>query len=292
MTSSLDATIVENLKKMLDEHNPLAKEFRKVRDLLDYDTVPNLKLRLIRKRGSDPRTYNLPTSSEIAMLIVGDIEDLYADRDIIVQTQSGGLQRIHELHPLYLPLQYPLLYATGQDGYTDNLYHVNQSVKRNKVTMREYFAYHLQFRQQQSSILLHSRRLLQQYIVDAYTMIEAQRLSFIRYNQKQLRVELYSDLDDALLRGEREGYSCGKRIILPSSFTGGPRYMVQNYQDAMAICNWAGYPDLFLTFTCNPNWVEITRFLSKHGLQAQDCPQLLSRVFNIKLDHLMKDLKE
>ena len=277
---------------MLDEHNPLAKEFRKMRDLLDHDAIPNVKLRLLRRRGSDPRTYNLPSSSEIAMLIVGDIQDLNADRDIIIQTQSGDLQRINELHPLYLPLQYPLLYATGQDGYTDNLYHVNQSGRCNKVTMREYFAYHLQFRQQQSSILLYSRRLLQQYIVDAYTMIEAQRLSYIRYNQKQLRVELYSGLEDALLRGEREGYTCGKRIILPSSFTGGPRYMVQNYQDAMAICNWAGYPDLFLTFTCNPNWVEITRFVSKHGLQAQDCPQILSRVFNVKLDHLMKDLKE
>ncbi|KAI9079854.1 hypothetical protein K1719_038100 [Acacia pycnantha] len=29
------------------------------------------------------------------------------------------------------------------------------------------------------------------------------------------------------------------RVILPSSFTGGARYMIQNYQDAMAICAWA-----------------------------------------------------
>ena len=123
-------------------------------------------------------------------------------------------------------------------------------------------------------------------------MIEAQRLAFIKYNQKQLRVELYSGLEDALLRGEHDGSSCGKRIILPSSFTGGPRYMIQNYQDAMAICNWAGYPDLFITFTCNPNWPEITRFVKKYDLQAQDCPQLLSRIFNVKLKHLMKDLKD
>ena len=123
-------------------------------------------------------------------------------------------------------------------------------------------------------------------------MIEAQRLCFIQFNQKQLRVQLYSGLEDALLRGEREGSSCGKCIILPSSFTGGLRYMMQNYQDAMAICNWARYLDLFLTFTCNPNWPEITRFVNSHNLQAEDFPQLLFRVFNVKVDHLMKDLRE
>ena len=98
---------------MLDEHNPLAQHFRSARDLLNSQMATDLKLRLIRRRGSDFHTYNLPTTSEIAMLIVGDIDDLNEDRDIIIQTQSGKLQRIHELHHLYLPLQYPLLFAAG-----------------------------------------------------------------------------------------------------------------------------------------------------------------------------------
>ncbi|MBN8138620.1 hypothetical protein J0J21_23110, partial [Vibrio vulnificus] len=41
-------------------------------------------------------------------------------------------------------------------------------------------------------------------------------------------------------------------IILPSSFTGGPRYMMEHYHDAMSICRFYGHPDLFITFTCNP----------------------------------------
>ena len=89
--------------------------------------APNLKLRLIQTRGSNPHTYNLPTTSEIAMLIVGDIDNLNEDRDIIVQTQSGELQRIHELHPLYLLLQYLLLFTTGQDRYIDNVFHLANS---------------------------------------------------------------------------------------------------------------------------------------------------------------------
>ena len=144
---------------MLDEHNPLAKHFRAARDLLNSKAIPNL----IQKRGFDPHTYNLPSSSEIVMLIVGDIEDLNEDRDIIIQTQSGDLQCIHELHPLYLPLQYPLIFAIGQDGYIENLYHVTssstQSGKLWKVSIREYFAFHIQFRHNHPSIFLFSRWL-------------------------------------------------------------------------------------------------------------------------------------
>ena len=54
---------------------------------------------------------------------------------------------------------------------------------------------------------------------------------------------------DAVVRGDTSCKSLGKRIVLPTTFTGGPRYMIQNNQDAMAICRWAGNPDLFITFT-------------------------------------------
>lgn len=68
--------------------------------------------------------------------------------------------------------------------------------------------------------------------------------------------------------------------------------MMQNYQDAMAICKWYSYPDLFITFTCNPKWPEITRFLADRGLKAEDRPYILCRLFKMKLDNLIKDFKE
>ncbi|KAM3238286.1 hypothetical protein P3L10_013317 [Capsicum annuum] len=67
--------------------------------------------------------------------------------------------------------------------------------------------------------------------------------------------------------------------------------MLQNYQDAMAIYKWAGYPNLFITFTYNPKWPEITRFVGRRGLNPEDRPDILSRIFKIKLDHLIKNLK-
>ena len=96
---------------------------------------------------------------------------------------------------------------------------------------------------------------------------------------------------DAVVRGDTNRKSLGKRIVLPATFTGGPRYMIQNYQDAMEICRWAGNPDLFITFTANPKWLEIQSFLDEiPGQNPQDRPDIETKVFKIKLDQLMKDI--
>ena len=68
--------------------------------------------------------------------------------------------------------------------------------------------------------------------------------------------------------------------------------MAENYKDAMAICTWAGFPDIFITFTCNPAWPEIRRFCAHMGLDPSDRPDILARIFNLKLGALMKVLKD
>jgi hypothetical protein len=66
--------------------------------------------------------------------------------------------------------------------------------------------------------------------------------------------------------------------------------MVQNYQDAMAICRWADYPDAFVTFTYNPQWLEIKRALPL-GQQLEDRLDLVTRMFKIKLQKLINDIQ-
>ncbi len=65
--------------------------------------------------------------------------------------------------------------------------------------------------------------------------------------------------------------------------------MVQNYQDATTICEWARYLDAFVTFTCNPQWPEIKRTLLL-GQQLQDRLDLVTQVFKIKLKELINDI--
>ena len=57
---------------------------------------------------------------------------------------------------------------------------------------------------------------------------------------------------------------------------------MQLFQDAMAIVRALGKPDLFVTMTCNPKWPEITKHLLP-GQDAKDRPDLVARVFNLKV---------
>jgi hypothetical protein len=294
--SNLDPSIVDTLVKMLDESNILVKLFRIARDRFKEGDIHHLRLRLIGSRSTDGREYNLPTSSEIAAIVVGDIGVENEQRDVIVEYKDGGLKRINELHPSYMALQYPLLFPYGEDGFRLGILYrnVNGRIHNTKdfITMREYYAYRLQEREGEGHTLIYGGRLFQQFDVDAYTCIEGARLMWVRRNQRRLRIELYSGLKDAVMRGDTTPASTGKRIVLPSSFTGSPRYMIENYQDAMAICRWAGYPDLFITFTCNAKWPEIRNFLSMNtGQKTEDRPDVVARVFKIKLDQLLYDLK-
>ena len=65
--------------------------------------------------------------------------------------------------------------------------------------------------------------------------------------------------------------------------------MQMNYQDAMAIVRKHKKPDLFITFTCNPNWPEILREL-RGSEPAWARKDLIVRVFHIKLKQLLDDL--
>ncbi|XP_020989680.1 uncharacterized protein LOC110276918 [Arachis duranensis] len=79
-------------------------------------------------------------------------------------------------------------------------------------------------------------------------------------------------------QGDVDACSIGTMIVLPSSFTGGRRYMFNNCQDAMSICKQYGYPDLFIIITCNLSWLEFQRYTE--------------RLFELKIQSLMTDLKD
>ncbi|XP_075083441.1 uncharacterized protein LOC142167180 [Nicotiana tabacum] len=140
--NKLHAEIVNDLKQMLDGNNILAKTFRMVRDRFQKDRSYNVRLRLIGKRSTDGRRYNLPTVSEVAALVVGDFElsrygyreDIPLDRD---DESTGG---------------------------------------RKCFSMREYFAYKIQERKNEVLTIASSKRLFQQFLIDAYTMSESSRL--------------------------------------------------------------------------------------------------------------------
>uniref|UniRef100_A0A1S4BJ92 Helitron helicase-like domain-containing protein n=1 Tax=Nicotiana tabacum TaxID=4097 RepID=A0A1S4BJ92_TOBAC len=137
--------------------------------------------------------------------MVGDFYVSRFDRDIIVETKSGQLQRIKELNAAYLDLQHPLLFPFGEDGYREDIPlngNDESSGERHFVSMREYFAYKVQERNGEVPTIVNSRRLFQQFLVDGFTMVESSRLKYIKTHQKQMRAHMYKGLEDAVLHGE------------------------------------------------------------------------------------------
>ncbi len=62
----------------------------------------------------------------------------------------------------------------------------------------------------------------------------------------------------------------------------------QKYLNALAIIQHVGKPDLFITFTCDPQWIEITgnirRSKGQTAFNRMDCT---ARIFNAKLRRFM-----
>jgi len=259
--------------------------------------TPNFSVRLLGRRTRDARMHNLPTCDEVAALIIGDSNDMENGRDIVARNIAGEYKRLSETEPYFIPLQYPLLFPRGDDGFSTNIPirsvdHGDKKRTRIFLAMREWIAYRIQDRVVEYGNVVNSRRLLQQFVVDCFTMIESQRLRYIRQNQKTIRCGILNGLHEAMDRGETDVSNIGRKIVLPPSFTGGRRYMFNNCQDAMTVCMKYGYPDLFVTITCNSNLREIQDFLKERKLKASDRPDIVCRVFKMKLDKLMDDFKK
>ena len=90
-----------------------------------------------------------------------------------------------------------------------------------------------------------------------YIKIKTARLDYFRNKQDEIRAEAYQGIIDSIHVGETCGSKVGHRIILPTSFTGGPKDMRKRYMDAKALVQRFGKQDIFLTMTCNPNWPKI-----------------------------------
>ena len=207
------------------------------------------------------------------------------NRDIVLHYKNNTLVHIFELHRGYDTLQYPLIFPLGTDGW-----HINLTLQNGKrLTFRLYYGYHMMVRAQIST-LLQAKHLYQQFLVDSYSKIKTERLKFLRREQKSLRSDYYQDLRVALLGRDNDPANVGRKVVLPAIFTGGPRYMHECQQDAMSYVRLNGHPDLFITVTTNPNWVEIRDSLLIEQ-DPPDRPDIVERVFRLKVLKLVEMLK-
>nr|GEW74417.1 hypothetical protein [Tanacetum cinerariifolium] len=116
--------------------------------------------------------------------------------------------------------------------------------------MKEWFSYRVQERENEFSMMLNGRRLFQPFLVDGYTMIEAERISFNRKQQKDLRSETYSKFAKLAEDLESKVQLCGKKVVLSLSFTESPRLLQDDkeYKDGLMEASEWGMRDYLRYF--------------------------------------------
>lgn len=290
-SSELKLEIMEALDTFFRENNVFAQSYQMMNEelknqqrSLNSDIEPETSLLFTLKPGLDRNRYNFQRTNEVAAVFSttadGEIPESYITiRNINTKT----LQFVSTMDPNVEPWIYPLFYPYGTRGWHSEI----PCVKRNRrVTRAAYIKFRMAIRDDFNIFLL-GRRLFQQWIVDSYVKVEKDRIQYCKNNQTRLRAESYQGLIDHLQkRADTMSSQVGKIVILPSTFTGSPRNMLQLYQDAMAIVRKYGKPDLFITMTCNPKWREIQENLLA-GQCPSDRPDIVARVFNIKKDYLV-----
>ena len=286
--------ILESLLSAFMVHNPHAQMFHQnINLLLNDEQYKNYDL-VIRAdpKSDDLRRYNMPSDkNEVAVLLpMEGLEGHEAGgrRDITLHAREGSNQLItmHETHQCYDPWCYPLIHPFGDAGWTLLIPHVG---KTTNVSAREFYAFRLHSRGNDSDFIFLSGRLFQEYVTDMWAKVEHNNLRYIVDNQSKLRASIYQGAMDHLVDSDADDTKIGKRIILPSTFSGSPRAMMQQYYDSMAIAGKFGKPVFFITLTMNPKRPEVLENIPE-GQDHYNRPDLTARGFKVMLDDVMTEI--
>ena len=281
-------SLLVQLQNLLHTCNPYVRDFKTACEIQEVSGAQLVINANVRPAGEHVRRYNSGLT-EISVLV----DEEPGPRDIVVHLRDGGLQTIADTHRSHDALHFVLLFPYGTDGWHLGLTHSMDETKR--LTAMKFYSFHLQQRYTNCDAVLRGGRLFQEYCCMAFAKIENQWLYYLRTHQGALRADLCNNVYDAAHAHDATGASgdpaVGQHIIIPASHLGSPRDMHTQYQDAVPIVREYHKPDLFITFTCNPNWPELMESLLP-GQRPDDRPDLVARVFNMKLNSLNGSINE
>ncbi|XP_058789056.1 uncharacterized protein LOC131663017 [Phymastichus coffea] len=295
----IDYELITILDSIIRNDNIFAKSYAMMKDEIHlqeltaqlHNQSPQSELQLIfsLKPGQDNRRYNFQQVNEVAAIFSTTADGEIPEFNVTIRNKNTKtLQCISTMNQNVKPWIYPLFYPYGTRGWHQNIMRTYEDPNKNRrVTRLDYTKNRIALREDEFNPIIRGRRLFQQWVVDSYVKIEKDRIEYNKSHQKEIRADTYKGLHDRMINcaNDVNGH-VGKTVTLPSSFIGSPRHMQQFYQDAMAIVNETGKPDIFLTMTYNPNWLEISENLLPRQ-QAADRPDLVARVFDLKKDRLL-----
>ena len=223
--TELDGAVLRGLLDMLhDVRNPYIRLYLTARERLQAHqhtaepsrVILNPQMRLVLEEGADRRRENLPTSDEVAVIIPDENGDS-SFRDIVLAERGGPTNqprchRINATHAAYMPLHYVLLFPRGDLGWHYGL-QLRGDRERDRLTLRQFFRFHLHVRSGRELVPFAYYRLFQQYLVDAWAICDQNQLDWLRTHQSNIRADLYNGVADALARADVDLASIGRRVV-------------------------------------------------------------------------------
>lgn len=162
-----------------------------------------------------------------------------------------------------MPLQHAIIFLYGRDGWRGSIpLVIGCSNNREGVTTMNFYMFRKKSREEEGNKVLQGRCLFQQFVVDYCASIDDTDCDL----SKQLKVnceQLFTKVYGCSYHSDIEASVIGQRFVLPTNFIRGPRIIIQHYQDGMTLCRIEKRPGLFITFTCNSNWIEIPNELAR-----------------------------
>ncbi|XP_054256904.1 uncharacterized protein LOC128981934 [Macrosteles quadrilineatus] len=293
----LDGDIVDSITRYMSQQNPYVAHYRRLGS--EPAVNAHLDFQVTSRSTHGPVLGDRQTGVEVHAVISTD-ETVYEPRKLSVwKVGSGRPTSINLFSPLMEPFQYPLLYPQGTLGW-----HIGRRDNYNNKLSQYDYSRCLLLSEPRFS---HFGRLSQAWQVEMYARYEDEKLNYIKFTQTKAaenamrigpldeieaanrggRQVLHDINNDETVQGEG-GVQAGK-VYLPSSFTGGPRYMKLRYENAMALVSRLGFPTFFLTFTYSATWEENKKACPRNSGRSD--PSTACRVFYIKLLELLRDLR-
>ena len=133
----LRSTTVEALQNLICRINPYCRLYKQA-----YQLGVNRDYRIVFKRnpsqGQHPGRYTFPTVAEVGCILLDTGDDEQYSRDVVIQKEGGGIQKISEQHAAYDPLMYALLLPFGSSGWHDGITHYRDN---RRVTLKDFAKY-------------------------------------------------------------------------------------------------------------------------------------------------------
>ena len=275
------AQLLIELRAYLIAHHPFAQRLPRIADL----PGPRINVdSLIRIEAHSAPTGKMEIA-EVSSGVPGAESNVVVYFDMSRSRKGIDPKPVHvsPRNALFEVLQWPLLFPEGIGGYffkskidTARV----RSTEGNELTLQDYTKCMLM----QNMRMAYAGRAMQEWLLAMHSRQVEQQMSYLRNPALQAKIVRRED------KRKADGGK-GEKVRMPSSVVGSKAYLSALMEDTLAVTSAYGKSTLFVTLTCNPKWKEIQDALEA-GQDWTDRPDVVCRVFKLKLQEFMHDLRK